>query len=47
MTAGAEEHISKRIATLGESYIDIDMDAPAEPPTPGQANRYGNTVWNK
>ena len=33
MTAGAEEHISKRIATLGESYMDIDMDAPAEPPT--------------
>ena len=33
MTAGAEKHISKRIATLGESYMDIDMDAPAEPPT--------------
>ena len=33
MTAGAEEHISKRIATLGDSYMDIDMDAPAEPPT--------------
>ena len=33
LTAGAEEHISKRIATLGESYMDIDMDAPAEPPT--------------
>ena len=33
MTAWAEEHISKRIATLGESYMDIDMDAPAEPPT--------------
>ena len=32
ITAGAETHISKRIATLGESYMDIDMDTPAEPP---------------
>ena len=32
VSARAEEHISKRIATLGESYMDIDMDVPAEPP---------------
>ena len=33
MVARTEMHICKRIAKLGDSYIDIDANAPDEPPT--------------
>lgn len=31
-SAGAEKHITRRIAELGESYMEIDMDEPEAPP---------------
>ena len=33
ITAGAETHISKRIAELGESYMGIDIDMPTDSPS--------------